>query len=176
MRPIYALVPLLLVACVTPAATQDAAGGNLTVDVRHEMQAEVNPAIVAIWEVGNEASDENGGLDGARMTPATWDQLALAAARLAESSERMAAATEIRAASAGNMATEDYEVSMTTVQTYLDADPDGFRALSREFAQLSRTLETAARARDAATAGDLVARMDVECSVCHARFWYAEAE
>ena len=175
MRPIYALVPLLLAACVTPAATQDTGGIAAPLYVRHEMQTEVNPAIVAIWEIGNAAANETGGIDGTLMTPANWDDLATAANRLAIANERMGMAADIRAASPGNVATEDYEVTMAAVQTYLDADPEGFRQLSRDFAQLSRTLETAARARDVATASDLVTRMDAECSVCHTRYWYAEA-
>ncbi|MCL6250412.1 hypothetical protein M3P36_05025 [Altererythrobacter sp. KTW20L] len=172
MRPIYALVPLALAACVTPAATQD----GTTVDVRHEMQAEINPAIVAIWDVGNNASDENGMLDGAQMTPELWDAIAAAAAELAASSDRMATATDIRAASPGNMAVEDYEVPMEQVQGYIDADPQGFRNFSASMAALSRNLESAARNRDAATAGQLVATMDAVCSACHNQFWYAEAQ
>jgi cytochrome c556 len=172
MRPVYLLVPLLLAACVTPAATQDAP----PLDVRHVMQAEINPAIVAIWDVGNNASNDEGGLDGTLMTPEGWDSLAAAAAELAASSDRMAQAGELRAASPGNMATEDYEVPMTQVQQYLDADPQGFRDLAASFATLSRSLESAAQGRDAAAAGEIVARMDTECSVCHARFWYAEAQ
>ena len=172
MRPMFLLVPLMLAACVTPAATQDGS----TVDVRHEMQAEINPAIVAIWDVGNNASDENGMLDGAQMTPELWDSMASAAAKLAASSDRMAAATNIHAASPGNMAVEDYEVPMAQVQAYIDADPQGFRAFSASMGALSRNLETAARDRDAAAAGTIVATMDTVCAACHARFWYAEAE
>ncbi len=175
-RPLFVLVPLALAACVTPAATQDAPSASAQLDVRHVMQAEINPAIVAIWDVGNNAADENGGLDGAQMTPDSWASLASAAADLAVASDRMATATDIRAASPGNMATEDYEVPMAQVQTYLDADRQGFRDLAASFATLSRTLESAAQARDATAAGEIVARMDTECSVCHARFWYAEAE
>jgi len=172
MRRIFALVPLALAACVTPALTQELA----PLDVRHVMQAEINPAIVAIWDVGNNASDENGVLDGAQMTPQAWDAIAAAAAELAASSDRMAAATEIHAASPGNMATEDYEVPMTQVQGYIDADPQGFRNFAASFATLSRQLETAARTRDAATAGELVATMDAACAACHDRYWYAEAQ
>jgi cytochrome c556 len=176
MRPVharmFALGPLALAACVTPAATQEVR----TLDVRHVMQAEINPAIVAIWDVGNNASDDEGMLDAARMTPESWAALATAAAELAATGDRMAAATEIRAASPGNMATEDYEVTMVQVQSYINADPQGFRDLSARFAGLARQLEAAAQGRDAAAAGALVARMDTECTICHARYWYAEAQ
>lgn len=176
MRPVHARIlalgPLALAACVTPAATQD----GQTLDVRHVMQAEINPAIVAIWDVGNTASNDEGMLDPARMTAENWTALATAAVELAATGDRMAAATEIRAASPGNMATEDYEVTMAQVQSYIDADPQGFRDLSARFAVLARQLESAALARDATAAGELVARMDTECTICHARYWYPEAE
>ncbi|MCX7676308.1 MAG: cytochrome c, partial [Alteraurantiacibacter sp.] len=112
----------------------------------------------------------------AQMTEESWQALANAASDLAAAAERMASASDIRAASPGNLATEDYEVSMAQVQAYIDEDPQGFRDLAASFAQLARTLENAARARDVATAGNLVATMDTECSVCHSRYWYAEAQ
>lgn len=172
MRPLFPLASLTLVALAVPAATQDGA----TLDVRHTMQAEINPAIVKVWDVGNNASDDMGMLDAARMTPESWATLAEAAGELAATSERMAAATELQAASAGNMATEDYEVTMAKVQEFLDADPQGFRDLASSFAALARQLESAAQRRDVTVAGELVARMDAECAVCHERYWYAEAE
>lgn len=177
MRPIHAVLPtalaaLALAASVTPAAGEEPA----PLYVRQAMQAEINPAIVAIWDIGNAASDENGMLDGTQMTEESWQALANAASDLAAAAERMASASDIRAASPGNMATEDYEVSMAQVQAYIDEDPQGFRDLAASFAQLARTLENAARARDVATAGNLVATMDTECSVCHSRYWYAEAQ
>ncbi len=181
MRPIFASLfvsgPLVLAACVTPYSSQDLAATQdlAPLYVRHAMQTQVNPAIVAIWDVSNNAVDENGGLDPALMTPASWDALANGAAALAAASDRMAAASDIRAAAVGNLATDEFEITMDQVQTYLDADPQGFRDLSASFATLARTLESAARNRDATNAGELVAQMDAECTVCHARYWYPEA-
>jgi cytochrome c556 len=172
MRRIYALVPLLLAACVTPAATQD----QPPLYVRHAMQAEVNPAIVAIWDVTNNAIGDDGALDASLITPASWDAIATAAGALATASDHMAAASDIRAAAPGNMATDEFEVPMAQVQTYLDADPQGFRDLSAAFATLSRRLESAARARDSAATAALVEQMDTQCSTCHTRYWYAEAQ
>lgn len=177
MRAIFALgplalVPLALAACVTPAATQDVA----PLYVRHAMQSEVNPAIVAIWDITNNAADDNGALSAALMTPDGWAALATAAGALAAASDHMAQGSDIRAAAPGNMATDEYEVPMDRVQTYLDADPQGFRDMSAGMATLARRLESAGQAQDAATAGQLVAQLDLECSACHARYWYAEAE
>ena len=176
MRPAQTFLSLAvcavsIAACVSPAATQ----GTEPFYVRHEMQAAINPAVVAIWDVGNNATDDYGMLDASKMTAAQWDALADAAAALVASSERMARAGDIRAAAPGNMATEEYEVTMAQVQEYLDADPAAFRVMAAEFALVARNLETAARARDAGVAGEIVANLDGECAVCHAQFWYPEA-
>ena len=56
MRAILALASLALLASGSAAVSQAPA----PIDVRHEMQAEVNPAIVAVWDVTNEALDDNG--------------------------------------------------------------------------------------------------------------------
>ncbi len=182
MRTLVAIAPMLLAACATASAqapeyaAQEAQEQAAPFYVRHSMQTQVNPAIVEIWDVGNYAMNEAGGLDSELMTEERWTSLAVASARLAAEGDRMAAAQNIRASSPGNVATEDYETSMADVQRFLDADPQGFRNMGGEFAQLARMLETAAVERDIEAAGDLVARMDTSCSVCHAQFWYAEAQ
>lgn len=178
MRVIYGLVPLVLAACVTPASTQDlAATQNVApLYVRHAMQTEVNPAIVAIWDVSNNALNENGEFDASLMTSESWDALASAAGNLAAASETMAQASDIRAAAPGNLATDEYEVPMPQVQAYIDADPQLFRDLSASFAALARNLETSAQARTADFAGLQVASLDVHCATCHEQFWYPEAQ
>ena len=79
------------------------------------------------------------------------------------------------AASPGNWATEDYEVSMDVVQASLDAEPAGFRAFAAAFAQKARELESAARTRDAAKLSEIVPAMDGACAGCHSAFWYPES-
>ena len=170
MRAILALASLSLLASGSVAVSQSPA----PVDVRHEMQAEVNPAIVAVWDVTNEALDDNGNLNPALISDAGWTQIADNAAKMAASTERMAAGDRFIAASPGNWATEDYEVSMDVVQASLDAEPAGFRAFAAAFALKARELESAARTRDAAKLSEIVPAMDGACAGCHAAFWYPE--
>lgn len=170
MRSVLALSCLALLASASVAVSQAPA----PLDVRHAMQAEVNPAIVAIWDVTNEALDDNGNLSPALISDAGWTQIADNAAKMAESTERMAAAQSFIAASPGNWATEDYEVSMDVVQASLDAEPAGFRAFAAAFAVKARELESAARARDAARMTEIVPAMDGACAGCHSAFWYPE--
>lgn len=171
MRAVLAISCVALLASASVAASQSPA----PVDVRHAMQAEVNPAIVAVWDVTNEALDDNGNLEPARISDAGWTQIADNAAKMAETTERMAAADHFIAASQGNWATEDYEVSMDVVQASLDAEPAGFRAFAAAFAAKARELETAARTRDAAKLSEIVPAMDGACAGCHSAFWYPES-
>lgn len=176
-----AIIPLALAACTYPSAETDtattaAAPQEGPLYVRHAMQAEVNPAIVAIWDVTNNVYTDAGEQDPGLITDAQWASLAENAGKLAMVGERMAAAQDIRAASPGNMATGEYEVSMADVQSFISADPQGFRDMSANFAVLARNLETAAMGREGTVSLDLVAQMDAECSVCHAQYWYAEAQ
>ncbi|WP_169053586.1 cytochrome c [Alteraurantiacibacter aquimixticola] len=174
-----ALVSLAaLAACAVQAesASTTASAAAEPLYVRHAMQAEVNPAIVGIWEVTNNVYTDAGEQDASLITDAQWASLAENAGTLASVGERMAAAPVIHAASAGNMATDEYEVAMADVQRFIDNDRQGFRDMSASFAVLARNLEAAAMAKDGDTALELVGQMDAECSACHAQFWYAEAQ
>lgn len=179
MRSMIALFPLLLAACTGQSLAPQSAEitpAPQPLYVRHIMQAEVNPAIVAIWDVSNNAYNDAGELDPALITDGQWASLTQQAEELALISDRMAAASTIRAASAGNMATGEYEVPMDNVQSFIDADPQGFRDMSADFAVLSRNLAAAGVAQDLPAAANLVGQMDGECASCHERYWYAEAE
>lgn len=170
IRPFAISGVLLLAACATTPAGPSAEPYY----VRHSMQAEVNPAIVSIWDVTNNAMDDTGALDPALIDEAGWAQIYDGAGKLASEGEKMATAENIRAAREGNTAVGEYEVPMSQVQALIDADPDGFRAHGGGFAALAIALEEAAEARDAASTGDLVAQMDGVCAACHTDFWYAE--
>ncbi len=175
--PALSILAVSLAACTAPSGGREPVASNTTpagpLYVRHAMQAEVNPAIVGIWDVTNNIFTDAGEQDASLITDEQWVSLAENAAKLAATGERMAAAGDIRSAAPGNMATGEYEVAMADVQGFISADPQGFRNMSASFAELSRNLETAAVARDGATMLDLVAQMDSECAACHAQYWYA---
>lgn len=142
--------------------------------VRDSMQNEVNPAIVAIWDVTNNAYNDDGELDASLISAEQWEGLAAQANALAAIADGMAAASELHAASEGNWATGEYEVTMDQVQANLDADPQGYRDMATSFAALSRNVAAAASAMDLQAATDLVGQMDTECAACHQQYWYAE--
>lgn len=165
-------------AASSPDSADATAGSSAdtTYYARASMQDKVNPAIMMIWDVGNNAMNESGGIDPALMDDAKWAALIEAANRLEAEGLRMAAATPIIAARLSNRETGEYEISMDTVQSLLDAEPTLFRAMGSAFAQHAVKLRAAAMAKDAQIAGDLVAETDQVCASCHAQFWYGEPE
>ena len=73
MRAILAISVIALAAsAASTASSQDAP----PLDVRHAMQQEVNPAIVRIWDVTNNALDDSGNLDPALVGDEGWAQIA----------------------------------------------------------------------------------------------------
>lgn len=143
--------------------------------VREVMADEVNPAVLAIWDVGNNAMNDDGGLDPAQMTPERWEIIETQAKVLAASGRAMAGAAGFLAAQPGNTIVGEGEVQMNQIQAQINADPAGFRAMGGAMADHAERLAAAARARDAAATADLISGMDAVCEGCHARYWYPEA-
>lgn len=143
-------------------------------NVRVAMTQNVNPSMLGIWEITNNAMDENGGLDPTQMDEAKFDNLAYSAGRLAEAGRIMAEWEAPVAAAANNRTVSEEQVSMDHVQHLLDGDPAGFRQLAAAFAEHSEKLVAAAKARDAVATGTLVGEMDAVCESCHAQYWYGE--
>jgi len=145
-----------------------------SLDVRATMQDRVNPAMLAIWEVGNNALNDDGGIDPRLLDDAKWGQIADAAGQLDAASQAMAAASGFAAASPGNTEVGEGEITMAAVQQHIDADPAGVRQMAAALADHAGRIAAAARAHDAQTAGDLIAETDAVCESCHARYWYPE--
>ena len=150
------------------------AQGGPSVEIRGTMQQRVNPAMLAIWDIGNNAMDDEGALDSAQLDDAEWAELEARSRELAGAGSDMAATTNLIVAFPDNGAVGEGETSMAAVERQLRADPEGFRALAREFAEHAARIAAAARARDAAATGTLIGEMDAVCESCHSRYWVAE--
>ncbi len=172
--PIAAAAAALVAAVATHSGGASAQAGSGTYLLREGMVEQVNPAMLAIWDVTNNAMADDGSLDPARIDDAGWAAIADQANRLAAFGHDLAAAETVQVAAADNMATEEYEIPMSRVQVLIDRDPDGIRALAAAFAQRGEDLHAAAEARDVATASELVNGMDAVCESCHMQYWYAE--
>lgn len=156
------------------ALAQSGAQSTGPVDVRATMQQQVNTAMLAIWDISNNAMTESGGIDPAQMDEARWTQVAEAADRLAAAGHSMAGSGSFLAAAPDNMTVGEGEITMVDVQKHLDGDPDGLRQMAAAMAGHAEKIAAAARARDAAATGELIAETDAVCESCHARYWYPE--
>lgn len=165
------LAGLTFAACASVAAQSQA---DEPLYVRQVMKLKINPAMIGVWNVGNNAMDEEGGIDPALMDDATWTALNQSATKLAAAAREMASAQSVRAAHGDDSTVAEGEITMAKVQQLIDADPAGFRQAAADQATYAEKLAAAAAAKDAATAGPLVADMDGVCESCHARFWYGE--
>ena len=168
--PIIAVVALGSFAL--SACKQEAAAAP--VDIRATMQQQVNPATLAIWDVGNNAMNDAGGIDPALMDDAKWAALAEAAGQLGAVARGLAGGTAFIASAPDNAEVAEGEITMAAVQGYVDADPDAFRAEAATLAEHADKLAAAAAAKDVEQTGELVSQMDTVCESCHARFWYPD--
>jgi cytochrome c556 len=146
-----------------------------TLYVRPSMQGPVNDATNALWDIGNNAMDDEGGIDPAQMDEAKWAKLVDAAGQLEAEAQTMASAQTIRAALPGEGAVvQPGAYAMKDVQRYIDADPQAFRLLAKALGDHAAKISAAAKARDARNAGLLVGGLDQVCESCHAEYWYPE--
>jgi hypothetical protein len=147
-----------------------------TVQARQAMVDGVNPAALAIWDVTNAAMNDEGGLDPALIDADGWSKIAEAAQMLEVYGKRMAEAKVIVASGPDLVSGElpPGVASKEQIQAMIDADPDGFRAVSADMAGQAGALAAAARARDAAAVGELASGIDGACQACHTRYWYLQ--
>jgi len=156
------------------ACKQEAAAAP--VDVRAAMQNGVNPATLAIWDVGNNAMNDDGGIDPAKMDEAKWTRLADAAGQLSAAAKGLGAGTTFIASNPDNAEVAEGEIAMAQVQAHLDANPDGFAEMARALAAHADKIAAAAKAKDAPAAGALVSQIDQVCESCHTAYWYPEQQ
>lgn len=162
-------------AALTSCQTTGPVAETRVVDTRKAMIDGINPAAAAIWHVTNNAMDDVGGLDAARMNDDAWSGLEEAARSLEFHSQQMAAADVIRAGGPDIVGDMPAGVaSKAEIQAMIDGDPEGFRDISRTMAEHARSLFVAARARNVEAAGELASRIDEPCQSCHVRYWYSQ--
>ena len=143
-------------------------------EVRKEMIDAVNPAALAIWDVTNAATDDEGALDPAKLTDEHWARLKESAQMLEIHGQRMAEADVIVAGGPDLVGGElpPGVASREEIQGKIDADPDSFRLIAADMAKQARALVAAIDARDAAKTGEIAFGIDGACQACHAQYWF----
>ena len=129
----------------------------------------------ALWDVGNNAVDDNGAPDPKKVSAANWAKLDVAAEAMKAAAMRMASAGTIQVAPAGLKLQDDGAPGALTgaqVQALIDGDRKGFADHALELAAISDSLIAAAASKDAAKLVDAAGTLDQVCEACHMKFWY----
>ena len=158
----------------TPVQTAQAPDSSGVVDIRQAMVEGVNPAALAIWDVGNNAIDDNGMPDPSQLDPMVLARLREAAQMLDSYAVLMADAPVLKAAGpdlVGGRVPEGV-ASREQIQTAIDANPAGFRAYSRVMGQEAQSIIAAIESGDREAVANRVAGFDGACQACHERYWY----
>lgn len=174
MSKLLPLAALAAPALVFAAAAASADGG--AVNVRIEMVEGVNPAALAIWDVGNMAIDEDGAPDGASLDPETLAALKDAARTLADYGQRLAHAENIVAAGPDLVggAVPEGVASREQIQAAIDADPAGFRAFAAAMVEQGEAIAAAVDSGDKDAVAEQLVNFDGACQSCHERYWYVQ--
>ena len=164
---------IMIAGCeTTPPAAQATTDG--AVDVRQAMIDGVNPAALAIWDVGNDAIDEQGQPDVSKLDVPALARLREAAQTLGTYAELMGEARVLKASGpdlVGGRLPEGI-ASREQIQAAIDADPAGFRAYSSAMGAEADGILAAIQAGDRASVASRVASFDGACQSCHERYWY----
>ena len=164
---------IMIAGCeTTPPAAQATADG--AVDVRQAMIDGVNPAALAIWDVGNNAIDEQGQPDVSKLDVPALARLREAAQTLGTYAELMGEARVLKASGPDLVGGRLPEciASREQIQAAIDADPAGFRAYSKAMGAEADGILAAIQAGDRASVASRVASFDGACQSCHERYWY----
>jgi cytochrome c556 len=175
MNPPLKPVPAALAA----AAALLANGPAAPVIVLDEMKGQIAPQAQVIWDVMNAAQDDAGNPVAAKVKPADWARMQAAADAMTASLARLEHGNPITVRAPGQKTMDEQTPDGTPaarVQGYIDANPEGFRAMAAAFAEISRSLATAAQTRDVRAINTVANDLDQACEGCHKAYWYPEAQ
>jgi hypothetical protein len=146
----------------------------------HQVMSQViAPQAQIIWNIGNAALDDDGNIDGSKISQSQWNQVLAAAGELKTAARALARAGRVIVAAPG-MKIQDEEnagaADAQAVQRYIDTKPKIFRSDSRTLEAAADKLLAAASARDSAAYTSVSSSLDEVCEHCHQGFWYPRSK
>lgn len=135
----------------------------------------VAPQTQVVWDVGNQAQDDEGRLVASRLKPADWTKIATAAGKVKQASQTLAQADHIMAAGPGQKIDGEGNpgsFGAKDVQKFLDANPKAFSAFAQQLVTSMDEVIASTQSKDATKLFDVSGRLDQVCEVCHLQFWY----
>src|SRR5690242_15222359 len=130
-----------------------------------------------IWDVGNQAQDEQGNPDASKLKATDWGKVVTSGGKVKQAMQTLAQADHVMAAGPGQKL--DGEGSpgafgAKQVQAAIDANPKVFRAFAQALIVSMDQIVAAAQTKNAAKLFDVSGRLDQVCEDCHMQFWYPE--
>jgi hypothetical protein len=130
-----------------------------------------------IWDVSNNAQDDQGNPDASKMKSTDWNRLVGAGGKMKEAAQSLAQADRVMAAAPGQKIEGEGTpgaFGAKQVQSAIDANPKAFRAFAQALAVSMDQVVSAAQTKNATKLFDVSGRLDQLCEDCHLQFWYPE--
>lgn len=166
------VVPMVAAAMLGAALAADAPTANIQLT----MLTQVNPQGLAFWEITNQAPDDNGGVDGSKLTSAQWAKL-VEIGRAIEAGGRALGTNRVIAAAPGSKLQDESNegaAKAPDVQRYVDAKAALFKSQALQLQKTGAAIVTAATKRNGKQLGELAGSLDGVCENCHVAFWYPQ--
>ncbi|HEV8331988.1 MAG TPA: cytochrome c [Steroidobacteraceae bacterium] len=128
-----------------------------------------------IWDVGNQAQDDQGNPDASKLAAGDWTQIIDAAGKVRQVAQTLAQSAQVIVAAPGEKIEGEGNadaLGAKQVQAAIDAQPAEFRARSQALAASMDQIIAAAKAKDAKKLFDVSGALDQVCEDCHMKFWY----
>jgi cytochrome c556 len=152
----------------TPAAT--------TPNLHDLMKKIVAVQAQVIWDVGNQAQDDEGNPDASKLKSADWTRIVTAGAQVRQVAQTLAKSDHIMASAPGQKIDGEGAApeapTAKQVQGYLDANPQVFRAFARALSGSMDQVVAAAQAKNVMKLAEVSGNLDQICEDCHVKFWY----
>jgi hypothetical protein len=144
-----------------------------------EMANHVARQAQVVWDITNAAQDDDGKPVPSKVKPGDWVKLKQAGDGMSASLVRLQSRAPLIVRLPGQQTMDEKTtpggLTPAKIQTYLDANPAGFRAMAKSFQSISRSISAAAQGHDLRKMNQIANDLDQACEACHQTYWYPEA-
>ncbi len=168
---------LIVLSCGLCAGAQAANSPGAAPNVHELMKKVIAVQAQVIWDVGNQAQNDEGNPDPSKLKPADWGKVVSAAGQVKQAAQSLAQADHVMAAAPGQKIEGEGgpgAFGAKQVQTTIDANPKAFQAFARALTVSMDQIGAAAQAKDAAKLFNASGGLDQICESCHLQFWYPD--
>jgi hypothetical protein len=164
-------------AAVLLVAAHEVHSAAAPADLHDLMKNVVAVQAQVIWDVSNEAQDDEGNPDASKLSAGDWAKIIESAGKVREAARTLGRADHVLAAPPGVKIEGEVSPGVAgakQVQAAIDSNPSAFRTRSQELAASMDEIVAAAKAKDATKLFEVSGSLDQVCENCHIQFWYPE--